>query len=474
MTNTLSNPIHNPWLILTVTATGTFMATLDAGIVSVALPTITASFQADLPLAQWVVSAYLLVISSLLPIFGRAGDMYGHRLVYTSGFVVFTVSSIACGLSHSIGSLIAMRVLQAIGASMLMANAPGIVARAFPPSLRGRALGINGTVVALGSMTGPGLGGLLVGTLGWQSIFFVNIPVGIAGIMLARIFLPSGEKKHDETFDFKGAACFSLGICILLLVLSHGVDWGWTSFYVKAGFTVSILSFFLFFHIEKRTEHPMIDLSLFRIRPFLAGNLSGLLSFMAVFCNSIMLPFYLSTVLQLSPTQIGLLITPFPLIMAVTAPFSGYLSDKISPVILTTGGLAITTAGLLVLSTLGTTTSLWQIAIMQGVLGLGNGFFQAPNNNSVMSSVPQSKTGIAGSINALMRNLGMVTGTAAAVSVFENHRRYLLADIAQPDHVQTIAAFLSGYHSALLVGAAFAAIGAFISLNRKAHFAPNK
>ncbi|MBP2653065.1 MAG: drug resistance transporter, EmrB/QacA subfamily [Firmicutes bacterium] len=463
------NSHHNQWLVLGVTAIGTFMSTLDSSIVNVALPSITNWFQVDLTLAQWVVSAYLLVISSLLPIFGRAGDIYGQRLVYTSGFIVFTASSAACGFSSSILLLIASRVFQAIGASMLMANAPAIVAKTFSPALRGRALGIVGSVVALGTMTGPSLGGILIGAFGWEAIFYVNIPIGIAGFILGRFILPVGKKRHDESFDVVGASLFSLGICSLLLVLSHGGDWGWTSHRVTSGILLAFISLLFFIRVEKQINHPMIDLTLFHNWPFLAGNLSGLLSFMTMSSNLILLPFYLSTILQLNPTHIGLLITPFPLVMGITAPLSGYLSEKISPVILTTCGLTITAAGLVFLANLGPETALWQVAVIQAVLGIGNGLFQAPNNNSIISSVEQSKAGIAGSLNALTRNIGMVIGTAIAVSIFENRRHYLLASIAQPDLSQNTTAFLSAYHTALLTGAAFAVLAAAISLNRRGH-----
>lgn len=462
-------PGKAPWLVLGVTSVGTFMATLDSSIVNVAMPTITKGFQVDLSLAQWIVSAYLLVISSLLPVFGRAGDIYGQRRIYTSGFLVFAASSAVCGLTDSIYGLILARAFQAVGASMLMANSAAIVARAFPLELRGRALGTIGSVVALGSMTGPSLGGLLVGLWGWESIFFVNIPIGILGFFLGRVILDPGERRSDESFDVSGAILFALGMGSFLLVLSHGGEWGWTSRATIFGSGLAIISLALFGWTEGRVIHPMLDLTLFRNWPFLAGNLSGLLSFMALFCNAILLPFYLNSIMHLSPTYIGLLITPFPLVLAVAAPISGYLSERISPVILTTTGLTITATGLELLSMLGPEASLVQVAGIQALLGLGNGLFQSPNNNSVISSVERNKAGIAGSVSALVRNMGMVTGTALAVSLFENRRRGALAGISQPDAVQNAAAFLTGYQTALTAGAVLAALAAIVSLSRRGH-----
>lgn len=469
MSSSKSATARSPWLVFGVTSLGTFMATLDSSIVNVALPVISSGLGVTLSLVQWVVTAYLLTISSLLPIFGRAGDMYGQRHVYSIGFLIFALSSAACGFADQIYVLIISRVLQAIGAAMLMANGPAIVARAFPPGERGRALGGVGTMVAMGSMVGPSLGGLLTSFFGWEYIFFVNIPIGIAGFFLGYAILPEGERRRDELFDWKGASLFAVGIGSFLLLLSHGEDWGWATPRSIGIGLIAFCSLSLFVWVEKRVDYPMLDLGLFRNWPFLAGNLSGLFSFMAMFSNTILLPFYLSEIRSLTPGQVGLLITPFPLIMAVVAPVSGYLSDRTSPVVLTTAGLTLTTAGLLFLAASGLETPIWHVALAQAVMGFGNGLFQSPNNNSVLSSVDKSKVGVAGGMNALVRNVGMVTGTAVAVSVQEARRRQWLAGLSEPSPAELAGAFLAGYHTALLVGAAFAATAAIISLNRRGH-----
>lgn len=457
------------WIIFSVTVTGTFMAVLDSSIVNVALPLIATSFGVDLAMAQWIVSAYLLVISSLLPLFGKVGDMYGRRKVYLLGFVIFTIGSLLCSLSNSIWILVASRIVQAIGASILMSNSPAIVSATFPGKERGRALGMTGTVVALASMTGPSLGGILVGQFNWQSIFYINLPIGLVAYVLGYLILPEEERTSQGTFDFMGAILFALGMTGLLVVLSHGQEWGWGSSPVLIISVVTVVLLSLFVWHEGRVKHPMIDLSLFKRWPFLAGNVSGLLSFMAMFSNNMLLPFYLHSVLLLSPTEIGLAITPFPLLMAVTAPVSGYLSERVSPVVLTSSGLSILMLGLLYLSTLDAQSVVWQVAIGQAVMGIGNGMFQSPNNNSVLSSVPTSKVGLASGISALMRNVGMISGIAVAVSVFESKRKQELAGLTTLDNTAYLHAFLSAYHVALVIGACFAGFGAIISLSRKGH-----
>ncbi|MBC8016696.1 MAG: MFS transporter [Sporomusaceae bacterium] len=463
-----SSPYYR-WLIFGVTVMGTFMAVLDSSIVNVALPIIATQLDVALPVVQWVVSAYLLVITILLPLFGKIGDMYGRRKIYLLGLTIFTIGSLLCSISNSIWFLVAARVVQAIGASMLMANSPAIVSITFPGKDRGRALGMVGTVVALASMTGPSLGGILVGLFSWQSIFYINLPVGLLAYLLGYLILPA-EKSHQQgTFDVEGALLFAVGMTGFLVVLINGQEWGWGSYRVNIISIITIALLGVFLWHEAQVEQPMIDLSLFKRWAFLAGNLSGLLSFMAMFSNNMLMPFYLHTILSLSPTEIGLVITPFPLLMAVAAPISGYLSERVSPVLLTSTGLTIMMAGLLYLSTLNAQSVIWHVVIGQAIMGLGTGIFQSPNNNSVLSSVPVEKVGLASGISALMRNVGMVSGIAVAVSVFENKLQQELAGVALVDQGVYIGAFLSAYHAALVVGACFAGIGVVISLSRIGH-----
>jgi EmrB/QacA subfamily drug resistance transporter len=457
------------WLIFGVTAIGTFMSTLDASIVNVALPEISASLHSPLPLVQWVVSAYLLSICCLLPLFGRAGDMFGRRRIYSLGVVVFTIGSVFCGSAFSIFALIAARIAQGVGAAMLMSNAPAIVAATFTGPDRGRALGMVGMIVALGSMTGPTVGGFLVDALGWKSIFYVNVPIGIFGVLAALALLPKQERLYQEAFDFIGAILFAVAISFFLLIVSHGQEWGWSSPTVIGLGVTAVLTFSAFIYQEKHTLSPMIDLKLFEIWTFLSGNITGLLSFMAIFCNTMLLPFYLASILHLPPAQIGLLMTPFPLLLVVVAPISGYLSEQINPAILSGIGLVVTTVGLAFIGTLDGQSTLLAVVLGQALLGLGNGLFQSPNNNSVMSSVPLAKLGIAGGINALVRNVGMVCGIAFSVSIFENRHAAAVSGILTPSPSQEITAFLYAYHIALTFGACLAGISALLSFYRSKH-----
>lgn len=447
------------WLIFAVTAVGTFMATLDSSIVNVAMPTLAENLSASIDFAQWVVTAYLLTITSLLLPFGRLGDLLGRRKIYSLGFLVFTVGSAFCVISTSMPELIVARIGQAIGAAMLMANAPAIITLAFPPAGRGQALGMSGTMVALGSMTGPSLGGILVDLLGWESVFLINLPIGLVGAALAWKLLPDETEQRKEPFDTPGAVLFGIAVIALQLSVSLGQSRGWLTLPVSGGIVLSAIAFYVFIAQQRKTAAPLLDLSLFRLWRFSFGILSAMLAFIAGFSNVFLLPFFLDSVLLLNPSTIGLLLTPFPLVMALTAPISGRFSETTNPAILTTIGLLVLSIGLWTQSGLNEQSSIWQVAVGQALLGLGNGIFQSPNNNSVMSAVPRNKVGVAGGINALVRNLGMALGIAISVTVFESVRQSTF----QPDSQASI---IAGYRSALLVGSLFSLAGAAISVNR--------
>lgn len=464
MFENIKNSPNYRWYVLATVAIGTFMATLDSSIVNVALPTISTQLNSNLSTLQWVVTAYLLTITSLLPVFGRLADLFGRKRVFGLGFLVFIFGSALCGLAENIWFLVATRVLQAIGAAMLMSNSAAIITAIFPPKERGKALGLTGTVVALGSLTGPALGGILIGLAGWRSIFYINIPIGLIGFTAVLLILPKDVPSNDkESFDFLGASSFTLGMILVLLGITNGEEWGWSSFPILLSLMLGIASLLLFVLTERKVKHPMIDLSLFRNRPFLIGNLSGGLSFTAMFANNMILPFYLQGILHYKPEQVGMLLMVFPIVMAIVAPISGNASDKFGPLVLTTSGLVITGLGLLYFSTLSATANFYHILPGSILTGLGAGMFQSPNNSSVMSSVPPQKLGVAGGINSLVRNLGMVAGIAWSVSLFES-----LGGVSMPPS-SGIPMFMSAYHYVMLVAMVIAFVAAGISLNRKSY-----
>ena len=449
------NPFSSkPWACLGVAATGTFMATLDGGIVNVALPTIADRFGTDLPVAQWVVSIYLLAIACLLPAFGRLGDMTGRKSKYRLGFLIFTLASALCGAAPGIWWLIAGRAVQAVGAAFLMANGPAIVVMSFPGPERGRALGMIGMVVSLGSLAGPSLSGFLVGWLGWPSIFYVNVPIGILGMILVHRVLPDDRRVSQDSFDMIGAVQYAVGIVFLLVAITHGGRWGWASLQTLGCETMALATLGFFLRRQSVVKHPVVDLSLFRIRALSLGNLASLLAFMALLSNAVMLPFFLVRVGGLSSQKAGLVMAALPLVMAFVAPLSGYLSEKVSHSFLTGLGMAVTSVGLYGQTLLTASSGMWRFALGQAVLGLGFGIFLAPNNNAVMGSAPRAKSGVAGAIMSLVRNLGMVCGIAVSTAMYEAFRNRAAAR-----GLGELASFNAGFDAALFFAACLALAG---------------
>jgi EmrB/QacA subfamily drug resistance transporter len=407
------------WYILIVVVMFTFMSTLDGSIVNVALPKMAESLGVTTSNIQLVATSYLIAIAGTILIFGKLGDMFGKTKIFKFGIALFTLGSFLCGATSSFSVLILARIIQAIGAAGTMANSQGIITEVFPPYERGKALGLVGTFVALGSLVGPGLGGIIVGATGWEYIFLINVPIGVVVLGLSFKLFPKNhhENQPDERLDVMGALLFMFTIVPLFLSLNEGLKYGFTNPFILTGFTIAVLSFLAFILVEKRRKYPLIQLEMFDNKLFTLSIFCGFISFVAIFCSNIILPFYLQNVRSYTPQHAGLLLMVYPLILTVVAPFGGSLSDKIGSEILTFIGLLFTSVGLFMMSTLNENTSLITMILFIATMSVGNGLFQSPNNSLVMSTVARDKLGIAGSINALIRNLGMVCGIALSTTL---------------------------------------------------------
>lgn len=407
------------WWILIIVVISPFMATLDSSIVNVALPVIAKELAVDMASIEWVVTSYLIVIAGTILVFGRLGDIKGKTTIFKWGFIIFTFGSLLCGIVSTLPMLVLSRVVQGIGAAATMANSQGIITHIFPANERGRALGISGTSVALGTMIGPPLGGLIVSAFKWQYIFLINIPVGIAAIIAGIKVLPKGATK-DESIDFKGAILFGISIVLTFYSLSKGQQIGYSNYMIVIAFIAAVLLLISFVLLESRIVHPLLDLSIFKNTLFSLSIATAFISFMALGSVNIIQPFYLQNVLKLSPAVTGLVMMIYPLILSIVAPISGHLSDKIGSEFLTFVGLCFTLTGLFLMSTLNEYSTLGMMAVFIAIMSIGNGLFQSPNNSLVMSTAPKNKLGIAGSINAFVRNLGMVTGVSLGTTLLYN------------------------------------------------------
>ena len=322
--------IETKWLVLLAIGIGTFMSALDGSVVNTILPVVTDYFKTDVATIEWVVTTYLLVVSGLLLSVGRLGDLRGNKVAYIWGFVIFVVGSALCGSASSPVFLITARGLQAIGAAMLFANSPAILTKNFPASQRGQALGLQGAMTYLGLTTGPFLGGWLSDTFGWHSVFYINVPIGLIAIWLSLVIIPRDTPSgQTEKFDLAGALTFLVGLVALLFALNQGHVLGWTSPIILGLFIASLLILGLFTWIEMHVPTPMLDLSLFKRRVFSMSTLSPILNYICVYSVLFLTPFYLIQGRGLSASQAGLILTSQPIIMAITAPISGKLSDRV-------------------------------------------------------------------------------------------------------------------------------------------------
>ena len=401
------------WFVLIAIAMAIFLGTVDGSIVNVALPTLVDEFETTFNVAQWVVLAYLLTQTSLTLMFGRLGDMIGKKPIFTAGFSVFTIGSVLAGLSPTIEFLIAARVVQAVGASMIFALGFAITTEAFPPSERGKALGINGTTVSLGIMAGPIIGGIILEATDWRWIFFVNLPIGIVGTITAIKFVPNTKPKGGQRFDFVGAGTFFVGLLTFLLALTMGQNIGFTEPLILGMFTVSVAALAAFIAVERRVAQPMLNLALFKSRDLTVNLITGFIGFFALSGMILLVPFYLTDVIGLSPRGIGFVLGAIPITMGIVAPMSGMLSDRIGSRPVTVVGLALMTIAYAIAGFWfeGATTAL-VVVIVGLIIGLGFGIFQSPNNSAILGSVPHDQLGVTSGMLTINRTTASLTGIA--------------------------------------------------------------
>ncbi len=359
-TQSSNNPpadFSNKWYVMSAVGMGIFLGTIDGSIVNVALPTLVRVFNTNFPTVQWVVLAYLATVTTLMLSIGRLADMSGKKRIYNSGFIIFTIGSALCGLAPSIIALIAFRVIQGIGAAMIMALGMAIVTEAFPSRERGKALGITGAIVSIGIVAGPTLGGLIISSTSWRWIFLVNLPIGIIGSIMVYRFVPEIKPGRTQRFDILGAAAMFVCMLSFLFALTIGQQIGFSQLQVLALLVSFLVTLILFIFVELRVEQPMVDLRLFKNSQFSGSLISGFLVFIALSGTILLMPFFLENVLGYAPNQVGLLLAVVPISLGVVAPLAGSLSDRVGSRPITVAGLAILLVGFIAVSTLTSETN---------------------------------------------------------------------------------------------------------------------
>lgn len=443
------------WIMFIIVAVGNFIAMLDSTSVNLALYPMSVDLNVTMGQIQWVMIAYMLVLTVFLPFFGKLGDIFPKNKLYSLGFFIFGAGAFLNTTAHSFIPLIVFRCIEAVGASVMLSNAQAVIATIFHGKRRGKALGLNGCVVALGGVTGPAVGGILIHLFGWHAVFYPCIPVAAAGTYLAYKFLPSKAKKliSNFKFDYKGFIYFTISLFTLLLAISEGHSWGWNSVRIIILGVTTLIFGGLFYFRDHKINYPLIDFSMFKIKPFTYGNLAVMMSYMAMYTNSILLPFFLQEILKYNPFVTGLLILPYSLTLSVAAPISGRLSGIYGSRYLTLAGASVYCVALLMFTLFEKDAAVWQIILASGVMGIGNGLFQSPSNNAIMTSVESHELGIASGILALSRNMGNILGVAVTITLFETFRNLFL------NHGKIYeTAFLYSYKTTMCFGILFGLI----------------
>lgn len=405
----------NRYIILCIVLSAVFMGVLDTNVVNIALPTITRHFGVDMAQSQWVVTSYLLVNTSLLLIFGRLSEYTGKVRLFYAGIIVFTISSLACGLSSGIYQLIFFRIIQGLGASIVYSINTAMLVQAFPRNERGRALGLIGTIVAIGSIAGPIMGGIITDSLGWQYIFFINVPVGAALVAAALKYLRLTESPTKiRGMDWGGAAALIISMSSLMLLLGSLADCDEITMEMWIYASVFLASMAAFVYAEGQHPNPIIDLSVFRVKAFTFANMSTMISFMAFSMFIISMPFFLEISLGYTASRVGQMLLAIPLITAVVAPMSGWLYDRLQSTYHSSLGMLIMAAGMFLVSAAASTLNPVLLLACFSIFGFGNALFTSPNNTEVMSALPLNKSGTASSMLATIRNFGNSAGISSA------------------------------------------------------------
>jgi EmrB/QacA subfamily drug resistance transporter len=407
------------WRVLLAVGFGTYMATMDLSIVNIALPTLGREFNRPPDTVVWATLTSSLVVTGLTLTAGRAGDLFGRKRIYVTGWVVFTLGMAVAPFARDIGQLVALRFVQSIGTALAIANGNALVTAAFPPSQRGRALGTTGAVVGGGLMSGPIFGGLILDALGWQAIFYLRVPIGVVatGLAVWLIRETATQSAGQRRLDVPGAVTLFAALSGILLAVNRGQSWGWSSPGVVALLAGGVACLAVFLRVEMRATSPVISLALFRVRAFSVSILSLVLNFAGQSAVTFLMPFYLTRVHDFGTARAGVVIATVPFMMLLFSPVSGYVSDKYGLRHQTTLGLAVVVVGLFLLATLEADTPMALIMARLAVVGLGTAIFASPNSSTVMGSVPADQLGTASASVATGRNIGNALGLGIASAV---------------------------------------------------------
>jgi EmrB/QacA subfamily drug resistance transporter len=466
-----------------------FMIMLDNTVVNVALPSIQRDFDASLSALEWTINAYSLAFAVLLVTGGRLGDIFGRRLMFLTGVVLFAVASATIGFAPSDGWLVASRAVQGVGAALMMPGTLSIITNAFPAAERGRAIGIWAGVSAIALAVGPLVGGWLTEDVSWRAIFFLNLPVA-AGAIAVTLF--ATEESRDETvdrrIDYPGIVALTVGLAALVLGLVEANSWGWGSPEILGLWALSVVSLASFVWIEQRSPAPVVDFAFFRSLQFFATNVVGFMVTFAMFAMFFFLALYMQNILGYSPLETGVRFLPSTLLVMVAGPIAGRLTDTIGPRWLMTGGLVLIAAAMAWQSRVDVDTSYGFLLPAFMVMGVGIGLVMSPMSTAAMNAVDRTKAGVASGTLSMSRMIGGTFGVAAlgalVAAVGRNDLQQSLPNVSEgvrnqlvdglgsgaglqggtpAIHAAVNSAFVDALSTGLLVSAGAALVGAVLS-----------
>ena len=454
---------NKKWWTLAAVAFGLFMIMLDNTIVNVALPSIQRSLHMSISSLEWIVTAYALTFAALLITGGKLGDLYGRKRMFIAGLVVFTLASLACGLAPNAGFLIGARAVQGVGAALMNPATLSIITATFPPKERGQAIGIWAGVSALALAIGPLIGGLIVDNINWHWIFYVNVPVGVVGIIVSRwVIAESRDTSHEQSIDLPGLLTSGGSLLALSYALIEGNKHGWGSPEIVGLFVGAAVLLAVFIWLELRQRLPMLDLGLFKIGSFAGANIVAMLVSLGMFGVFFFISLYVQNVLGYSPTKAGAIFLPMTILIILIAPIAGKLSDRVGSRWLMGAGMAILGVSLLLYQRIGLHTGFWSLLPQLVLGGVGMALTMSPMTSAAMGSVPVDKAGVGSGVLNSFRQVGGSLGIALMGAILLTYQH--------PTPSKEVAAqqFVNGLHASLLVSAfiAFAAAAVAVFMVR--------
>ena len=446
------------WIIFTVSAIGGFLAMMDSNTVNVALYEIAKNFNVNISTAQWAVTAYILILSTFLTLFGKLNDLISRKNLYALGYLIFALGALFNILSFNLISLIISRIIQATGASILLSNNYAIISSIFKGNKRAKALGFSTALMALAGMSGPMIGGFLMHYVSWGAIFVPSIVIGLLGAYYSMKFIPEIVHKSEFKFDYFGMVYQLIATLSMLLIIAKGHAWGWGSQRVISLFVIFVVFALIFYIQEKHISYPVINFELFKSKVFSYGNFALLVAYFALFTNALLFPFYTQEVLKQTPFMTAVLILPFSIMFMVMALLNGKMTKKLHSSILMTTGTVLIVLGYILFLTVSDHLTYWNILLGQALIGAGSGCYQPSVNALIVSVAPPGKMGIASGILAMFRNVGMLLGITISVSIFD-----FVKQTSIEKGLSETMAFVSGYKGAIWFAIIFGLVCTLLS-----------